>query len=238
MDDGISQVGTDIRRLKRELEERLGELDGKINIMAAMGEHTLRLLESLVHFSNGHIPLRPNELNHLGPSYTIEPFHPEEEYEEDLSHQPSAQRQPTFDERLAEVAERVNLSLDLARRIAEACPSKDPKVGDLGPSFGLCTYIQLQAIIDLVDNRRSSGGGGGSNRGERAGGKGGGDRSDPKKRARTDRPHPGCDGLKNGKCNANWVGNHYENHTPGCDYAPGGSRHKPYQGGGGSRGPR
>ena len=88
------------------------------------------------------------------------------------------------------------------------------------------------------DNRRSSGGGGGSNRGERAGGKGGGDRSDPKKRARTDRPHPGCDGLKNGRCNANWVVNHYENHTPGCDYAPGGSRHKPYQGGGGSRGPR
>ena len=157
MDDGISQVGTDIERLKRELEESLRELDGKINIMAAMGEHTLRLLESLVYFSNGNIPPRPIELNHLGPSYTIEPFHPEGGYEEELSHQPSAQRQPTFDERLAEVAARVNLSLDLARRIAEACPSKDPQVGDLGPSFGTCTWVQLQAIIDLVVSEHREG---------------------------------------------------------------------------------
>ena len=51
----------------------------------------------------------------------------------------------------------MTLSLDLARRIAETCPSKDPKVGDLGPSFGSCTYIQLQAIIDLVVSEHREG---------------------------------------------------------------------------------
>lgn len=45
-------------------------------------------------------------------------------------------------------------------------------------------------------------------------------------------PHNGCDGFKGryGTCTARWDRNHYADHTPGCDYAPGGRKHKPYNG--------